>query len=49
MWHKYHTVLKLTDSGNLQQRLNSSVDKQKTNNHVDPKRFIEIYIEIKKE
>lgn len=31
------------------QRLNSSVDKQKTNNHVDPKRFIEIYIEIKKE
>lgn len=33
----------------LQQRLNSSVDKQKTNNHVDPKRFIEIYIEIKKE
>lgn len=35
--------------GNLQQRLNSSVDKRKTNNHVDPKRFIEIYIEIKKE
>lgn len=42
-------LLKLTDSRNLQQLLNSSGDKRKTNTNVDPKRFIEIYIEIKKE
>lgn len=42
-------MLKLTDSRNIQQLLNSSGDKRKTNTNVDPKRFIEIYIEIKKE
>lgn len=42
-------LLKLTDSRNLQQLFNSSGDKRKTNTNVDPKRFIEIYIEIKKE
>lgn len=42
-------LLKLADSRNLQQLLNSSGDKRKTNTNVDPTRFIEIYIEIKKE